>query len=174
LIKAQSEKNKIRLWKRKGNHWRYKDQVRWTPFSKQSPHIYYINYKGMGHLTIRMKANVEVRNALNEIEAVLKKYDSGAPFDYNFLSDDYARLFKDEERIGKLAGVFFRFGNFYQLPRHFWVGLFRCGAAHQGDWHTQSVGCINLYPLENAVTRFYMARYCLFSTCCPADLLFLK
>jgi len=83
-----------------------KDQVRWTPFSKQAPHLYYINYTGMGYLTIRIKANVGVRNALTKIEAVLKKYDSDAPFDYKFLDDDYARLFKDEERIGKLASVF--------------------------------------------------------------------
>jgi len=83
-----------------------KDQVRWTPFSKQSPHIYFISYKGMGYLTIRMKANVEVHHALTKIEGVLKKVDSGAPFDYKFLDDDYARQFKDEERIGKLAGVF--------------------------------------------------------------------
>ena len=83
-----------------------KDQVRWTPFSKQSPHIYFISYKGMGYLTIRMKANVEVHHALTKIEEVLKKVDSGAPFDYKFLDDDYARQFKDEERIGKLAGVF--------------------------------------------------------------------
>jgi ABC-type antimicrobial peptide transport system permease subunit len=83
-----------------------KDQVRWAPFSKQSPHIYFISYKGMGYLTIRMKANVEVHHALTKIEGVLKKVDSGAPFDYKFLDDDYARQFKDEERIGKLAGVF--------------------------------------------------------------------
>ena len=55
-----------------------KDQVRWSPFSKQSPHIYLIKYEGMGYLTVRMKPNVEVRNTLDRIEAVLKKYDPGA------------------------------------------------------------------------------------------------
>ncbi len=83
-----------------------KDQVRWTPFSKQSPHIYFITYSEMGYLTIRIKSDVETRGALDKIEAVLKKYDPGAPFDYKFVDDDYARLFKDEERIGKLASVF--------------------------------------------------------------------
>jgi putative ABC transport system permease protein len=83
-----------------------KDQVRWTPFSKQSPHIYYINYAEMGYLTIRLKSTIGVRDALTKIETVLKKYDPGAPFDYKFLDDDYARLFKDEERIGKIASVF--------------------------------------------------------------------
>ena len=83
-----------------------KDQVRWTPFSKQSPHIYYVNYQEEGYLTIRINTNANVRSALDKIEAVIKKYDADAPFEYKFQDDDYARLFNDEERIGKLASVF--------------------------------------------------------------------
>ena len=83
-----------------------KDQIRWTPFVKQSPHIYLISYSGMGYLTVRLRAGKQMRESLNRIEAVLKKYDPDAPFDYKFQDDDYARMFKDEERIGKLAGVF--------------------------------------------------------------------
>ena len=83
-----------------------KDQIRWTPFSKQSPHIYFVSYAEKGYLTIRLNANADVRNALDKIEAVIKKYDPNAPFEYKFQDDDYARLFNDEERIGKLASVF--------------------------------------------------------------------
>ena len=83
-----------------------KDQVRWTPYSKQSPHIYCVAYANIGYLTIRINSNASVRSALDHIESVIKKYDPGAPFDYKFLDDDYARLFNEEERIGKLAGVF--------------------------------------------------------------------
>jgi predicted permease len=83
-----------------------KDQIRWTPFSKQSPHIYLVNYVEMGYLTIRINSNADVRNALDKIEAVIEKYDAAAPFEYKFQDDDYARLFNDEERIGKLASVF--------------------------------------------------------------------
>ena len=83
-----------------------KDQVRWTPFSKQSPHIYFVGYPNIGYLTIRINSGASVRSALNHIESVIKKYDPGAPFDYKFLDDDYARLFNEEERIGKLAGIF--------------------------------------------------------------------
>jgi putative ABC transport system permease protein len=83
-----------------------KDQIRWTPFSKQSPHIYYVNYEEAGYLTIRINTNANVRSALDKIEAVIKKYDAGAPFEYKFQDDDYARLFNDEERIGKIASVF--------------------------------------------------------------------
>ena len=83
-----------------------KDQVRWTPFSKQSPHIYLIDYVEKGYLTIRLNSNAGVRTALDKIGAVIKKYDPAAPLEYKFQDDEYARLFNDEERTGKLASVF--------------------------------------------------------------------
>ena len=82
-----------------------KDQVRWTPYSKQSPHMYYVNYEEMGYLTIRINSAADLRMALDKIKAVIEKYDAGSPFDYKFQDDDYARLFNDEERMGKLASV---------------------------------------------------------------------
>jgi putative ABC transport system permease protein len=83
-----------------------RDQIRWTPFSKQSPHIYFVNYVETGYLTIRINAHAGLHNALDKIQNVIEKYDPGAPFEYKFLDDDYARLFSEEERTGKLAGVF--------------------------------------------------------------------
>ena len=83
-----------------------KDQVRWTPYSKQSPHIYLVGYADKGYLTIRINSEAGVRSALDHIESVIKKYDPAAPFEYKFLDDDYARLFNEEERTGKLAAVF--------------------------------------------------------------------
>ena len=83
-----------------------KDQVRWTPFAKQSPHLYYINYSRPGYLTIRINPQMSIGEALQKIESVIKQFDAGAPFEYTFLDDDYARQFQDSERIGKLATVF--------------------------------------------------------------------
>jgi ABC-type antimicrobial peptide transport system permease subunit len=83
-----------------------KDQVRWTPFINQSPHMYILNYNDMGFLTIRLTSHVDVASALTKIEDVIKKYDAGAPFDYKFQDDDYARLFHTEERLGKLTTLF--------------------------------------------------------------------
>jgi len=82
------------------------DQVRWTPFAEQSPHIYYVNYSGNGYLTIRLNPQVGTHEAIGKIEAVIKKFDAGTPFDYQFQDDDYARQFSNEERIGKFATVF--------------------------------------------------------------------
>jgi putative ABC transport system permease protein len=83
-----------------------KDQVRWTPFGKQSPHIYYIKYDGTGYLTIRLNTRLGTREALNKVEAVIRKFDAEASFDYEFLDEDYAKLFENEERLGKLASLF--------------------------------------------------------------------
>ncbi|MDR7130399.1 ABC-type antimicrobial peptide transport system permease subunit [Algoriphagus sp. 4150] len=83
-----------------------KDQIRWAPFAKQSPHLYFIDYGGYGFYTIRMKPGVRVKDALASIERVFEKYDPDTSFDYKFQDEDYAKLFDSEERIGKLAGVF--------------------------------------------------------------------
>jgi len=83
-----------------------KDQVRWTPFVKQSPHLYFISYSGKGYLTIRLNPKAGTHEALQKIEAVIKRFDSGTPFEYKFQDDDYAQQFNNEERIGKLATIF--------------------------------------------------------------------
>lgn len=83
-----------------------KDQVRWTPFVKQSPHMYFINYDATGSMTVRFATGASTGDALQKVEAVIKKFDASAPFNYEFLDDDYASMFVQEERIGTLATVF--------------------------------------------------------------------
>ena len=82
------------------------DQLRWSPFQKQSAHIYYIDYKAMNDITIRLKKDVVVADALERIQGVIKNFDPDAPFEYEFLDDDWARQFAEEERVGRLAVTF--------------------------------------------------------------------
>ncbi|MEJ1239652.1 ABC transporter permease [Chryseolinea sp. T2] len=83
-----------------------RDQIRWTPFSKQSPHIYYVSYEGMGHLTIRLNPNMPTAEALKKVEEVIHRHDPNSPFEYEFQDENYGKMFRDEERMGKLAAVF--------------------------------------------------------------------
>jgi ABC-type antimicrobial peptide transport system permease subunit len=83
-----------------------RDQIRSTPFVKQTPQLYYINYANAGYITVRLQQNTNVNSALTKVEATIRKFDEGAPFDFKFINEDYARLFKAEERIGNLASVF--------------------------------------------------------------------
>ncbi len=43
---------------------------------------------------------------MRKIEAIFKKYNPGAPFDYTFNDEDYSKKFSDEQRIGNLATFF--------------------------------------------------------------------
>lgn len=83
-----------------------KDQIRWTPFTKQSPHVYYVSYEGLRHLTVRLNAAMPAADALKKVEEVIHRHDPDSPFEYEFQDENYARLFRDEERMGKLAAVF--------------------------------------------------------------------
>jgi ABC-type antimicrobial peptide transport system permease subunit len=88
----------------------------------------------MGYLTIRLNPQIGAHGALQKIEAIVKKFDAGAPFDYEFLDDDYARLFEDEERIGKFATVFSLLAIFISC-----IGIFGL-AAFTASQRTKEIG----------------------------------
>ncbi|HZY82747.1 MAG TPA: FtsX-like permease family protein [Cyclobacteriaceae bacterium] len=83
-----------------------KDQLRWGPYSKQSPHVYLIGYKNSPFITIRISKDASVKAALAHAETVVHKYDPGAPFDYKFIDEDFGQQFRTEERAGNMAAVF--------------------------------------------------------------------
>jgi len=56
--------------------------------------------------TIRYKAGIDIKSALDKTEAIVKKANPGYPFEYKFVDEEYGKLFKTETLIGKLAGVF--------------------------------------------------------------------
>ncbi|NJM25981.1 MAG: hypothetical protein HC859_11340 [Bacteroidia bacterium] len=83
-----------------------KDQVRWTPYVDQSAHLYMVSYKARNYLTVRLSPNVDKHEAVRRVEDIIKRFDPAAPFEYKFQDDDYARLFDEEVRLGKLATIF--------------------------------------------------------------------
>jgi putative ABC transport system permease protein len=57
-------------------------------------------------ISIRVNPNSSLTKAIPEIEKVLKNIIPAAPFDYKFVTDDYANKFAAEERVGTLATFF--------------------------------------------------------------------
>ena len=55
-----------------------------------------------------MKLNpaLNSHDALKKAELEFRKYIPDQPFEYHFTDEDYARKFREEERIGSLATVF--------------------------------------------------------------------
>jgi putative ABC transport system permease protein len=82
-----------------------KNMIVESPYEAIKPTIFYIN-EGPGLLNIRINPKVGASMAIKNIEAVYKKYARGDPFDYQFVDDEYAQKFGNEERIGTLSSFF--------------------------------------------------------------------
>ena len=77
-----------------------------SPYNEIKPVIYpYLKYPGNKNI-VKLNPAISAKEALQKIEPVYKKYNPDQPFEYSFIDTDYAKKFNDEERIGKLAGIF--------------------------------------------------------------------
>lgn len=56
----------------------------------------------MGHTSFRISGN-NAQNLLPQIERKWKNLSGGVPFSYQFLDESFSSMYKDEQRIGKLA-----------------------------------------------------------------------
>ncbi|WPU93922.1 ABC transporter permease [Mucilaginibacter sabulilitoris] len=83
-----------------------KDMVMESPYEKTKGTIFFMTPGWVNWITVRIKPNMPIREALSKIEPVFKKYNPGSPFEFKFNDDEYAHKFSDEERIGNLASIF--------------------------------------------------------------------
>jgi ABC-type antimicrobial peptide transport system permease subunit len=60
----------------------------------------------LNNVDIKINPRVSAHEAIGKIAAIFKKYDPSTPFAYQFLDQDYAAKFTNEEHIGKLATCF--------------------------------------------------------------------
>jgi putative ABC transport system permease protein len=83
-----------------------KDMIMESPYEPVKPTFFFYNPDWANIITVSIKPGIPVRGALSKIQAVFKKYNPSAPFDYTFNDEDYAKKFSDEQRIGDLATFF--------------------------------------------------------------------
>ena len=57
-------------------------------------------------MLMRVPASVDMSAALDKIKRVFAKYDPSEPFGYQFADKEYEKKFGEEQRVGRLAGVF--------------------------------------------------------------------
>jgi ABC-type antimicrobial peptide transport system permease subunit len=83
-----------------------KDMVIESPYTTIRPTLYHLS-KDIGNvLTIKLNPEASASTSLAKIESVFKKYNPSQPFEYQFIDEQYARKFENEQRIGKLASFF--------------------------------------------------------------------
>lgn len=76
-------------------------------YGKPDPVWFYCpDYKNTSELYVRLKPTATVEAALKEIEKVIKQNNPSYPFNYQFVDDQFNKMFLNEALIGKLSRVF--------------------------------------------------------------------
>ena len=83
-----------------------KDMVMESPYEPVKPTIFIMDPGWASVISVRIKPSAPLHAALGKIETIFKKYNPGAPFEYKFTDEEYARKFEDEKRIGNLSTFF--------------------------------------------------------------------
>jgi putative ABC transport system permease protein len=85
-------------------------------------------------MAVRFKPNVNLSQALQKTQAVMKSENPGFPFEYRFADKDFDAMFSSETLIGELAGVFSMLAIFISC-----LGLFGL-AAYTAERRTKEIG----------------------------------
>jgi ABC-type antimicrobial peptide transport system permease subunit len=83
-----------------------KDMLVQSPYEPIRASMYHLSMELENTLIMKINPNMTASEAVSKIENVFKKYDPGTAMSFQFVDEDFARKFGDEERIGKLASVF--------------------------------------------------------------------
>jgi ABC-type antimicrobial peptide transport system permease subunit len=112
-----------------------KDMVMESPYAPVRQTLYFYNPGvHMGLLHIKIDPAVSASVALPKIKAVFTEIVPSALFDYEFVDEEYALKFGQEERIGKLAGIFSVLAIFISC-----LGLFGL-ASYVAEQRTKEIG----------------------------------
>ncbi|MEM8523127.1 MAG: ABC transporter permease [Bacteroidota bacterium] len=83
-----------------------KNMVMQSPYTAHNQMFFVLDYNRSSNAIVKINPNANPQDALAALEATFKKYDPNNPFEYEFVDQDYAQKFGEEERVGKLAGFF--------------------------------------------------------------------
>jgi len=111
-----------------------KDVLTDNPFGSPEPLIFVYHPEWTFQLTLRLDPRVNTHAALSRLEPIFHKYNWDGGFNYHWVDESYAELFRLETLIGKLAAVFAVLAIFISC-----LGLFGL-AAYIAEQRTKEVG----------------------------------
>ncbi|HEY8967985.1 MAG TPA: ABC transporter permease [Puia sp.] len=110
------------------------DMVMQSPYTPVYPTVFIMDAGAQPVIDVRLGRTMGTRAALEKIESVFKRYNPAQPFACKFIDREYAQKFEDEERIGKLSGVFALLAIFISC-----LGLFGM-ASFMAEQRTREIG----------------------------------
>jgi putative ABC transport system permease protein len=83
-----------------------RDMVVESPYEPVRPSLFHLSRGATDVVLARINPSISVAEGLHTIETVFKIYNPAQPFNFQFTDEMYARKFRSEQRVGKLAGFF--------------------------------------------------------------------
>lgn len=83
-----------------------KDMLVESPYEPIRAMLFHVATDGGNVIILKMNPQLSASEALAKIESTFRKYDPGTSFEFNFVDEQFARKFGEEERVGKLATCF--------------------------------------------------------------------
>ncbi|WP_336517744.1 ABC transporter permease [Pollutibacter soli] len=83
-----------------------KDLVMQSVYEPVRPMIFVPNEKRVSFANIKIKPEQKASEAIAAIKKVYEQLDNLNPFTYQFVDEEFAKKFGEEQKIGKLAGFF--------------------------------------------------------------------
>jgi putative ABC transport system permease protein len=112
-----------------------KNMVMQSPYDPVRPMIYYIDtYDRIRTINMKLSARASVAAALDKIKTIFTKYESSVPFEYKFADEEFEAKFREDERVGKLAGFFTLLAIFISC-----LGLYGM-ASYTAEQRTKEIG----------------------------------
>jgi putative ABC transport system permease protein len=111
-----------------------KNVLQESPYQPVRPSLFHLATSRESIVIMRLNREKSPHESLAGIESLFKKYTHEVPFLYNFVDEDYAQKFGNEERVGKLATGFAVFAIFISC-----LGLFGL-ASFVAEQRTKEIG----------------------------------
>ncbi len=112
-----------------------KNMVNQSAYEAAKPSFFYLpRWQHLSNINIKINPLVSAHEAITKITAIFKRYDPSTSFDIQFIDEDYAKKFDNEERIGKLATCFAGLAIFISC-----LGLFGM-ASFMAEQRTKEIG----------------------------------
>ncbi|HVU93860.1 MAG TPA: ABC transporter permease [Puia sp.] len=83
-----------------------KNVVMESPYETPYPALYFMAPYTMPYVTMKIDPRTNAREAMRQVAPIYAKYNPAEPFEYKFVDEQYDAKFRDEVRVGKLAGFF--------------------------------------------------------------------
>ena len=110
------------------------DVVMESPYEPVRPSLFYLTKDAGNIVFVSLPLSADFSETLSKVESVFKKYNTTAPFEYQFVDQEYDKKFGNEERIGKLSGIFAGLAIFISC-----LGIFAL-ASYMSEQRTKEIG----------------------------------